>query len=347
MLLPQDYKKVNRNGLFIDVRSPGEFKQETIPGAINMPIFNDEERKIIGTLYKQESPYEASKAGIECASKKLLGFFEEIYELKKSHKDITLFCARGGMRSGVISTFISSMGISVCRIRGGYKAYRKVVMEELVELNDSVEYIVIHGNTGVGKTEILKQLKEDGYSILDLEKAANHRGSLLGSVGLNNCNSQKMFESYIHDELSKNKGNKFVFVEAESRRIGSVFVPEYVHNKMKDGKHIFIDANLDFRSKIIIDEYTKNENYLEEISIALDKLSKYMGKNKAEYYKEKLKHGEIREVTKELMETYYDPMYTNTSDKYEYELKLTINDINKAAKDIEKWFNSNYNEIDE
>ncbi|WBW95500.1 tRNA 2-selenouridine(34) synthase MnmH [Oceanirhabdus sp. W0125-5] len=347
MLLPQEYKKINRDGLFIDVRSPGEYKQETIPGAINMPIFDDEERKIIGTLYKQESAYEASKVGIEYASKKLLHFFEEIHELKKTNKDITLFCARGGMRSGVISTFINSMGINVSRIKGGYKAYRKVVMEELVELNDSVEYIVIHGNTGVGKTEILKQLKEDGYSVLDLEKAANHRGSLLGSVGLNKCNSQKMFESYIHEELSRNKGGKYVFVEAESRRIGSVFVPEYVHNKMKVGKHIFIDASLEFRSEIIIREYTKNVNYLEEISLALDKLAKYMGKKKAEYYKEKLNEGKIKEVTMELMETYYDPMYTNTSDKYEYELRLTIDDINKAAKDIEKWLDSNYNKIDE
>lgn len=336
MLLPVDYQKIKKSSLFIDVRSQGEFKSETIPGAINMPIFDDEERKLIGTLYKQVSEEDASREGIKIASKKLLYFYDEVLKLKKKHRDIVFFCARGGMRSGVISTFINSMGINVIKLKGGYKSYRRAVIDELPELNDNVEYVVIHGNTGVGKTKILKELEELGLDMLDLEGAANHRGSLLGNVGLGSCNSQKMFESIIHNTLGNAK-SKYVFVEAESKRIGKVFVPSYIHDKMKNGKHIFVDADIDFRADIILEDYTKSQNCQQEIIECLEKLNKYISSSRIEEYKNQVLQGKYKEVTKDLMIKYYDPMYMNTSTKYEYDLEIMVKDIKKTTLEIAKW----------
>lgn len=342
MLLPVDYQKLNENSLFIDVRSPEEFERETIPGAINIPMFDNEERKIIGTLYKQVSPYEANLKGIEIASKKLLGLYKKIYELKSEYKDLVFFCARGGMRSGVISTFMNSMGVDVIKLKGGYKAYRKVVTDTLPELNSKVEYVVIHGNTGTGKTRVLETLRSMGYDVLDLEDAANHRGSLLGNVGLGQCNTQKMFESKIYHTL-RNVKNKYVFVEAESKRIGRVLVPEYVYEGMREGKHIFVDADLDFRSNIILEEYTKNHNHKEDIIDSLEKLRKYISDKRIDEYIRMVNQGNLNEVTKDLMIKYYDPMYMNTANKYNYDLSLEIIDIEKSAKEIANWAENVYN----
>lgn len=342
MLLPVDYQKLNENSLFIDVRSPEEFEKETIPGAINMPIFNNEERKLIGTLYKQVSPYEANLKGIEIASTKLLDFYKKIYELKNQHKELVFFCARGGMRSGVISTFINSMGVDVIKLRGGYKSYRKEVTDALPELNSRVEYVVIHGNTGTGKTKVLEVLKKMGYDVLDLEDAANHRGSLLGSVGLGECSTQKMFESKIYDTL-KDVKNKYVFVEAESKRIGRVFIPEFIHESMKNGKHIFVDADLDFRANIILEEYTKSENHKQDILDSLEKLRKYISDKRINEYIDMVNDGKLHEVTKDLMVKYYDPMYMNTANKYTYDLSVEIVDIEKSAKEIANWAEKIYN----
>lgn len=347
MLLPQDYNKIDKNGLFIDVRSPSEYKSETIPGAMNIPIFDDEERKIIGTLYKNEGQHIAVQKGIEFATPKFGRIYKEIYDLKQKHKNVVLFCARGGMRSAVVSNLINSLGTDVVRIRGGYKGYRKAVTEELVDLNEQVEYIVIHGNTGVGKTEILKKLQEDGFGVLDLEGAANHRGSLLGSVGLKKQNSQKMFESLIHEQLVKNVDKKYIFVEAESKRIGNVFVPDYIHKKMKDGIHLFVDGNIEYRVDLILNEYTKEANYKEEMIQAINKMEKYVGKSRAEEFVRMINEDELKELTKILMETYYDPMYMNTANKYDYSSKFDIENVEHGVKSIENWFQTHYNIIDE
>lgn len=336
MIFPVDYRELQEDCIFIDVRSPEEYKQATIEGAVNIPLFSDEERKEIGTVYTQESIEKAKRMGIQVVSKKLPQIYDEAMELWKQGKKLVFFCARGGMRSGSIVMLFNSLGINVIKLKGGYKGYRKVVTEELIKLNEEVQYIVLHGNTGVGKTEILKMLEQDGHDVLDLEEAANHRGSLLGNVGLGNQVTQKAFESTLYHKLKSFK-SKYVLVEAESRRIGKVFVPDFIHNKMKEGKHIFVDADIEFRANIIVDEYTKEENSNEEINKSLDKLSKYISNSKIDEYKNMVLEGKYTEVAKELMIKYYDPMYMNTSDKYEYDLKIKVENIKNAAKEIENW----------
>ena len=198
-----DQNCINDKYVLIDVRSPGEFKTATIPGAVNVCLFNDEERKVIGTVYVQESVEKAKKLGIEAASKNLPIIYEKINQLEKEYKKLIFFCARGGMRSSAIVSLLASLGVNALKLRGGYKGYRGYINEELPKLIKKINFIVIHGNTGTGKTDILKQLSQRGYDILDLEGAANHRGSLLGSVGLGCENSQKQFEKSCISQLEK------------------------------------------------------------------------------------------------------------------------------------------------
>lgn len=346
MLKTIEYGEIKGSYILVDVRSPGEFAEATIKGAINIPLFDDEERKIIGTVYTRESVEKAKRIGLEVASKKLLHIYDEIKELEKIHGKIVLFCARGGMRSGVIGMLLSSLGVNVERVSEGYKGYRKFINENLQQLNDKVQYIVLHGNTGVGKTEILKQLECDGFDVLDLEGFANHRGSLLGTVGLGKTTSQKQFESNIYHMLVEAKSS-YVFIEAESKRIGNAIIPDFIFSKMKSGIHIFVNADIDFRTDLIIKEYTKQGNCNEEIIDCLVRLGKYIGEKNVERYTQLVLKSEYEEVVSELMIKHYDPMYMHASDKYDYKLKVQVTDIITATEDIENWLNHHLQLIEE
>lgn len=337
MLKTIEYGELEGNYILVDVRSPGEFNEATIKGAINVPLFDDEERKIIGTVYTRESVEKAKRIGLEVASKKLLHIYDEIKELQKQYHKIVLFCSRGGMRSGVLGMLLSSLGVNTERIKDGYKGYRQFVIEKLPELNDNVQYIVLHGNTGVGKTEILKQLECDGFDVLDLEGFANHRGSLLGTVGLGKTSSQKSFESKIYHML-RDVRSSYVFIEAESKRIGNTTIPDFIFEKMKSGIHIFIDADIEFRTNLIISEYTKYENCQVEIIECLKRLQKYLGEKNVERYCSAVLASEYDQVVSELMIKHYDPMYMHSSNKYDYKLKVMVVDIKTATKQIENWF---------
>lgn len=331
-----EYKDVQEGDILIDVRSPKEFEEHRINGALNIPIFNNEERILIGTLYKEDVE-KAKIEGVKIASSKLPEIFNKILELYKTGRRLIFYCARGGMRSGVIAAVIGALGLKVYKIKGGYKSYRKYIIEELPKLNKNINFIVLHGNTGVGKTKILKRLKELKCDILDLEGCANHRGSILGSVGLEKINTQKQFESNIYYSLKNIKGN-YVLVEAESKRIGNVFIPDYIHDKMKEGTHIFLDASIEFRKNIILEEYLKEENSKEEILEALLKLEKYISKENISRYKYLVENERYDEVVEELMKKYYDPMYTHTSKKYNYSLQLYINNLEDTIENIYNFY---------
>lgn len=331
-----NFSDLDERHILIDVRSPGEYKEATIPGAVNIPIFDDEERKDIGYTYVNESVEKAKKLGVEAVSRKLPKLFEEFLELDKKYDRLVLFCARGGMRSSSLCSLLSSLGLDAYKLNNGYKGYRKFINDELPKLNSEIKYIVLHGTTGVGKTEILKRLGERGHDVLDLEEAANHRGSLLGSVGLGEPNSQKQFEALVYEVLRDRKSN-YVFVEGESKRIGNIVIPNFIYKSMEKGVHILVDADLDFRTKLIIEEYTKHSSSEEEILMALEALGKYISGKNIERYKELTIKGEYETVVEELMVKYYDPMYLNGINKYEYDYKLKVDNIEGACELIEGW----------
>lgn len=331
-----DYKDLKGNYKIIDVRSPGEFKEATIPGAVNIPLFDDEERQNIGYVYVNESTEKAKKLGIEAVSRKLPAMYEQLSELDKEYDKLIFFCARGGMRSSSICSLLGTLGVSAYKLSGGYKGYRSFINEELPKVSEGVKYIVLRGKTGTGKTELLKCLKEKGLDVLDLEEAANHRGSLLGSVGLGKVRSQKQFETIVYEVL-KNRKTDYVFVEGESRRIGNIIIPEYIFESMTMGIHVLIEADLDFRAKLILKEYLDSDNAVEDILKSLELLGKHISKENIDRYRALVLNGEYEEVAKELMVKYYDPMYINGINKYEYDLKLQVEDVERGCEFLKNW----------
>ncbi|MEG0238220.1 MAG: tRNA 2-selenouridine(34) synthase MnmH [Clostridium sp.] len=310
-----EYEEIDRikdDYILIDVRSPKEFEEATIKGAINIPVLLDNERETVGTIYVRESTEEAKSVGISFISKRLPEIFNKIQELyiKNQGKKIVIFCSRGGMRSGSIHSLLYSLGLKVYKLKGGYKSYRRYINENLKKVNEDVKYIVLYGKTGVGKTVYLKKLKEMGYDILDLEGAANHRGSILGSVSLGNCSSQKAFETEIFEELKSRKSN-LVLVEGESKRIGNTIIPDFIFKSMQNGIKVCIEDSLNNRSELLIKEYIKDQNSVDELMVCLDRLKRYLNDERVEGYKKLLLDGDYKTVCEELMVKYYDPLYSN------------------------------------
>ncbi len=313
--------------LLIDVRSPGEFASETIPGAINIPIFTDEERALIGTTYVQDSIDNAKQLGVEAISKRLPDIFKQVNQLDKEYKNLVFFCARGGFRSRSLVVLFKSLGIHAIRLAGGYKGYRGYINEHLPKIVSEVQFKVLYGNTGSGKTEVLKELEKLGYDVLDLEGCANHRGSLLGGVGLGEQNSQKMFESLVYHSL-KNRSSDIVFTEGESKRIGKVAMPEYLFHAVKSGENIEITCDMDLRIENILKDYVNNTD--EELIQALGYLKKHIGEKAVEEYSKLIKEHNYKPVIEELMIKYYDP-------KYEFKNRVYIGSFNnKNAEDTAK-----------
>lgn len=336
-----NYGDVDGNVIFIDVRSPKEYNDATIPGATNIPLFDDEERNNIGWVYVNQDVERAKALGVEAVSKKLPSIFSQLNTLDKKYDKLILFCARGGMRSSSLTALLGTLGLNTFKLSGGYKGYRAFINQMLPTVNENVKYIVLHGKTGVGKTELLKVLKLKGFNVLDLEEAANHRGSLLGSVGLNRERSQKQFEALIYEAL-KVRNSEIVFVEGESKRIGNIIIPDFLYKRMEEGIHVLVDANIDFRCKLIIDEYTKKENSKEDILNSLDLLRKYISSDRIDHYKELINKGNYNSVAEDLMLKYYDPMYLNGIKKYKFDLEVNVSSIDQTSNEIEKWF---YNEL--
>lgn len=304
--------------ILIDVRTPNEFSDSTIPGSINIPIFTNEERAEIGIEYVNNSTDEAKLIGIEAISNKLTDIFKQVLQLKSKYPHLIFFCSRGGFRSSSIVALLDSLKISALKLDGGYKAYRTYVNNNLEKISEDINLIVLYGNTGTGKTQILKALEEKGADIIDLEACANHRGSTLGSVGLGNPNSQKMFESLLFNAISNRKSN-LVFTEGESKRIGKSVIPDYLFKKIVNGKHIEIRAPIDRRIENIKLDYLYDSNY--DLIEALNHLRKRLGHNTIDEYINFVKSGNYKPVIKNLMINYYDPMYEHNKKNYIYTIE--------------------------
>lgn len=291
--------------IFVDVRSPGEYKEARIPGSINLPVLDDDARAKVGTLYVQGHLEESKLAGITHVSQKLPQFFQEISQLVHDYHHVVVYCARGGYRSTAFVSLMQGLGESVEKLDGGYKGYRAHVRTNLPNLWENLEFIVLDGYTGTGKTEILQAIEESGGEILDLENLANHRGSLLGSVGLGDQPSQKQFESYLYLELKKKKG--VVFTEGESIRIGQRTVPKDLYEKIKSGTHVRISDTLERRSHRIAKEYLSAPR--EEIKGAILSMERYLSAKTLKEFLTWLDEGRELDIIRRLITGYYDPGY--------------------------------------
>ncbi len=314
--------------ILIDARSPKEFMDSPIPGAVNIPALLDDERVEVGTAYVKVSTEKAKEIGIEKISKRLPEIFKEINELSKKYDKLVFYCARGGMRSSSLEAIFYALKYKTLKLDGGYKAYRNYIMGKLSEKNKEVKYIVLHGRTGVGKTKILEKLSEKGYSVMDLEKMADHKGSFFGGLCEKKKQSQKRLESEIYEKISDEK-TRYVIVESESKRIGDIYLPEEVYNSILNGYHLLVDTSMENRVKIIMEDYASASK--EELKSCLDKVGRYISKERYEEYSNLLEEGKLDKLSEILMEKYYDPLYDQSINKYDYEDEIFYKTIDEAA----------------
>jgi tRNA 2-selenouridine synthase len=325
------------NLLFVDTRSPSEYVKGHIPGAYNLPILEDDERCIVGTLYKKEGPEEARRAGLEIVSGKLPKIVNTIQSLQNTGTEIVIYCWRGGMRSRSIVTVLQLMGVNARQLLGGYKAYRKYIQDSLATMDIRPQIIVLCGSTGVGKTTILNSLEKRGYPVLDLEALANHRGSAFGQVGLGESATAQNFDSHLWTFLRQFNNSPFLIVECESKRIGNVYLPDILHDRIKNGTRILLKASLENRvTRLIIEYTTAMETVSDEIRHSIISLQRKLGKRKTSEMLTLFNDGQLPDLVRMLLIDYYDPLYgyeQGNDDKYA--AVIDANDINDAINQIE------------
>ncbi len=314
------------NPLYVDVRAPIEYNEDHIPGAVNLPIFNDEERKEIGTLYKMAGKTDAVKRGTEIGGKRIVEIINSLAEIKD--REIIIYCARGGMRSGAVASLINSLGIRVYRIIDGYRSYRKMVMDELSSIKIKPKLFILQGLTGAGKTEILKLLP----NAVDLEDMAGHRSSIFGGIGLKQ-NSQKRFETLLWLRLKELENEPFIIFEGESKKVGNMHIPENIFRQMREAPPIYIETSIERRVEIIKKEYTgfnEDERILKIVNSLRSKLGAVKTDLLISYYNE----GNLNEFIKILLLDYYDTLYRHTLDKFKYLARINNTDTAEASEKV-------------
>jgi len=308
--------------VIIDIRSPIEFKDGAIPGAINVPLFSDEERQEVGTIYKHEGQAAAKWKAMEFVSPKIPVLLKTIKSYQ-TNGELIIHCWRGGMRSKAVVTFLEFAGIYAWRLLGGYKAYRQYILEKIPSIIPN-QAVVIHGMTGVGKTEVLKLLAQSGFPVLDLEEMAGHRGSIFGTIGLGEGHNQKIFDSLLFKGLQEIMASNYFLVEAESKRIGKAVQPEELMEVKFKGINLYIHSSLEQRVKHLVSEYVlpyeQEAWYHEKISLGIEKVLKRVKdveirKRLMELVQEK----SYQEMILILLEHYYDPRYDHARQEYEGE----------------------------
>lgn len=321
----------------VDVRTPAEFAKGHIPGAINIPIFSDEERVIIGTLYKQEGKDTAVQKGLDLVGSKLSDF---VLQAKKtsSSKELLLHCWRGGMRSGSMAWLFETAGMRVHILKGGYKSFRNYVLKSF-EAN--YDLAILGGMTGSGKTNVLEELRAMGEQVIDLEKIAQHQGSSFGSLGTLIQPTQEQFENLLALEFYNCDPAKTIWLEDESITIGKRVIPARLWHDMRESMLVRINVPEDVRINNLVAGYSKlSSEFLEESII---RISKRLGGEATAQALEHLHHKEYTEVVKIVLR-YYDKTYRmGLSQRVQeriVDIDLDTGDIKIMAKEILKRWQS-------
>jgi tRNA 2-selenouridine synthase len=306
----------------IDVRSAGEFIAGTIPGAINVPLFDDDERSVIGTIYRHGGHEQAVEQGFDYVQKKLSELLAAFQPFASN--PLTVCCARGGMRSLSVVNLLLQSGYQAFQLEGGYKAYRHNVLSRLD--NFQPKLIVIHGLTGSGKTRILRKLT----SAIDLEDLAEHRSSLFGGLDRTPSN-QRTFESRLAQVIGS-LGKEPYFIEGESRKIGRVFIPQPLAKAMQEAVLVKVDCRLETRINRIIEDYPVADVAMRKrIENILKSLRRNMGNNQVEKMCMLLRNGQLHELVRILLVEYYDKRYSKSMCDYRYQLELSSESIDEAV----------------
>jgi len=296
----------------IDTRSPAEFAEDHLPGAINCPVLDDEQRIQVGTLYKQTSAFDAKKLGAAIVARNIANHIDTLFADKEKGWKPLIYCWRGGTRSGAMTHILRAIGWNALQLEGGYKAWRGQVRADLETLPLQFNYRVICGRTGSGKSRLLDALAAQDAQVLDLEKLAAHKGSVLGDLPDEAQPSQKMFDSRIWLDLSRFDSALPVYVEAESRKVGLLRVPEVLISTMHQGTCFEVVTPAPLRAKLLREEYAHliaNPNLL---FFKLDCIKALHAEVRITEWKTLATAGRWDEFVASMLEHHYDPAYSRS-----------------------------------
>lgn len=294
----------------IDARSEGEFAEDHLPGSVNHPVLNNEERARVGTVNKVESPFAAKRMGAALVSRNIAAMLEQHFADKPRDWAPLIYCWRGGKRSRSLTLVLREIGFKAVQLDGGYKAYRARVATELTGLPRRFNYITLCGCTGTGKTALLLALRDAGAQVLDLEGLANHKGSLLGESVTAPQPSQKRFDSLLWDALRNLDPARPVFVESESKRIGLVQMPDAMREQMAAGECVWLSVPVAARVAHLRGEY---EHFVSDPALLMTKLAPLKALRGGETiarWRALAEAGSIDTLVESLLVDHYDPLYT-------------------------------------
>jgi tRNA 2-selenouridine synthase len=297
----------------IDVRSPAEFAEDHLPGAINLPVLDNEERALVGTTYVQESRFLARRIGAALVARNVAKHLETALKDAAPTFRPLVYCWRGGQRSNAMALILAQVGWRTVVLQGGYKTYRRAVQRRLYDEPLGHKLVLLDGNTGCGKTDILNRAAGLGAQVLDLEALALHRGSLFGAIADSPQPSQKWFESSVLHELSGMDPSRPVLVEAESSTIGRRTLPPALWQAMLSAPRIEITAPVEARAGYLISAYPEMIADRALLDSVLTRLEVYPGRKQLASWRELADAGQFHDLVREVVERHYDPSYLRSS----------------------------------
>lgn len=308
----------------IDARSPREFAEDHIPGAINLPVVDNDEYARTGTLHRTDT-HEAYLYGVAASLARLSEYTRTFLPTVPRGSPILVYCFRGGKRSKLwMDTLTTIGGFKPVRLEGGWKAYRHWVIEQLATVPERLRFIVLYGSTGCGKTRLLTRLREHGEQVIDLEGLAAHRGSVIGYLPDSPQPPQKWFDSMLLRQLQNFDPARPIFIEAESRKIGRIQLPEALFKRMRASACVEITAPMNERVRIWFEDYGHFRTDPEGFLARLDRLRTFAGHEEVNAWKEMVNHRQFAEVFERLMVNHYDPLYLRSQKHWQERMLASI-----------------------
>lgn len=293
----------------IDARTPAEFAEDHIPGAVNLPVLDNEQRIVVGTMYKQQSAFEARRLGGALVAENIAHHLQTYLKDKPKSWRPLIYCWRGGQRSGSFATWLRMVGWDAHQLQGGYKSFRHQVIDDIARIAPALQWQVVCGPTGSAKTRVLEALAQAGAQTLDLEDLAAHKGSVLGALPDRPQPTQKGFETMLCARLQVFDPARPVYVEAESRKIGLVFVPEPLILSMRRSPCIAIDATRDARLDFLVRDYGYLGDDVTLLQANIARLADLQSRETIARWHELAAQRELATLFGELIDLHYDPLY--------------------------------------
>lgn len=300
---------LDRFDAIVDARSPAEFAEDHLPGALNAPVLDDAERALVGTIYKQQSSFEARRVGAAIVARNIGALIERLFADRPREWRPLVYCWRGGNRSGALATVLARVGWRTSVLEGGYRAFRRQVLDDLARWPGGLRLQVLAGRTGTGKSLILQRLAASGVQVLDLEAIARHRGSVLGLMPEASQPSQKGFETGLWNALRRFEPGRPVFVESESRRVGRCHVPDALIAAMRAAPCTLVEATVPVRARLLLREYRHFRLDPALLYERLDRLVALHGQRQVDSWKTMAAAGAWEAFVESMLALHYDPAY--------------------------------------